>query len=172
MFRRVRLLVPLVAALSVACSVEELDLSGKRCPCVEGYVCDDTRDLCVTSLPDASIEADAADAKTADVADTKSGDGALACAVRSDQRLYCTNKVPANIRSAAKNAATIVDELRTSYSWFSCWTVGERHAGGNTTWYYTLGDRDGKWGYVAAVDVMTPAGFATDPTARGFVKCP
>lgn len=156
----------LIAALSCGCSVGELDLSNKRCPCVAGYLCDEARDVCVIALPDAAPDASSD-------ADAKSDSGSKPCAVRKeDTRLYCTNRVPSNIRSAAKNAATIVDELRTSYSWFSCWTVGERHAGGNTTWYYTLGDRDGKWGYVAAVDLVTPMGFNDDPSAQGVVKCP
>jgi hypothetical protein len=153
----VRLGVLLLVPISFACSLGELDLNEKRCPCVEGYLCDEARRVCVRSLPDAKPTADSG----------------APCAVKaSDTRLYCTNRVPSNIRSAAKNTATIVDELRTAYSWFSCWTVGERHAGGNTTWYYTLGDRDGDWGYVAAVDVVTPPGFNENPSAFGLVKCP
>ncbi len=42
---------PWLAALA-ACSVGELDLGGKACPCTSGYVCDPSRGLCVLgSLP-------------------------------------------------------------------------------------------------------------------------
>lgn len=44
--------------------------------------------------------------------------------------------------------------------------------GGNTTWYCTLGDRDGKWGCVAAADLVTPMGFRDNPSAQGVVRCP
>jgi hypothetical protein len=168
----VRWLGPLLVALASACTIEQLDLSNKRCPCVSGYVCDEARDLCVTSLPDAEVDA-AVDARPDVGSDTPPDTSGPPCAVKAtDTRMYCTNKVPAKIRATPANAAAIVDELRTSYSWFSCWKVGEKHAGGNTTWYYTLGDSTGKWGYVAAVDLITPAGFNDNPSAHGVVKCP
>ncbi len=50
--RRRRAWVVVLPAL-VACSVAELDLSGKRCPCSSGYVCDGARNVCVPSLGDA-----------------------------------------------------------------------------------------------------------------------
>jgi hypothetical protein len=34
-----------------ACSVPDLDLTGKQCPCPTGYVCDTSRNMCVRSLP-------------------------------------------------------------------------------------------------------------------------
>jgi hypothetical protein len=57
--RAVGLVAGLVAvAASTACRVPEVDLTGKACPCAEGYDCDDTRDVCVLAVdappPDAS----------------------------------------------------------------------------------------------------------------------
>jgi len=40
------LVVPWVVAGS-ACSVDEIDLDGKKCPCADGYVCDSTSNTCV-----------------------------------------------------------------------------------------------------------------------------
>jgi hypothetical protein len=40
----------LLCALA-ACSVPDLDLTGKQCPCPTGYVCDTSRNMCERSLP-------------------------------------------------------------------------------------------------------------------------
>jgi len=49
-----------VTFLVAACSVDDLDLTGKRCPCVSGFVCDTATNTCVTSLGgDASVPTDA-----------------------------------------------------------------------------------------------------------------
>lgn len=46
-----------------ACTIAPLDVSGRRCPCAAGYVCDSARDVCVSSAeagaPDAHVEPDA-----------------------------------------------------------------------------------------------------------------
>ena len=39
-----------LAGFAVGCSVPELDLSGKQCPCVDGYVCDTASQLCVAGI--------------------------------------------------------------------------------------------------------------------------
>lgn len=44
------LTLALACALSAGCTVEELDLSGRACPCVEGWVCDTARDVCVEAV--------------------------------------------------------------------------------------------------------------------------
>ena len=49
---RVALLVTLLGA--AACRVDELDLEGKRCPCVDGYTCEPSTDTCVRDPIDAA----------------------------------------------------------------------------------------------------------------------
>jgi hypothetical protein len=59
-----------VLALASACSVGDVDLTGRACPCADGYVCDLATNRCVTGLvndagpvpPDAADAADGADA--------------------------------------------------------------------------------------------------------------
>ena len=55
-------LVLTASALLMACSVDELDLTGKRCPCATGYACDIATDSCfrIGMLPDGSSRGDAA----------------------------------------------------------------------------------------------------------------
>lgn len=50
--KRVALALPLVGAL--ACRVDDLDLEGKRCPCVAGWTCEIATDTCVREPIDAS----------------------------------------------------------------------------------------------------------------------
>ncbi|WP_394835950.1 M23 family metallopeptidase [Pendulispora rubella] len=101
------------------------------------------------------------------------GGGGGACSVHSDdQKLYCANTSGANMRSTPRNGGTIVNHLRTSYSWFTCWGTGDKHAGGNTTWYYTQGDDNANFGWVAAVDLSTTSEFDSNPSAHGLKKCP
>jgi hypothetical protein len=97
--------------------------------------------------------------------------GGGACAVRADARLHCANRDGAPLRARPQNQSPVVNVLRTTNSWFDCWTTGERHAGGNTTWYRTLGDDNGNRGFVAGVDLSTPDAFDANPTAAGLAKC-
>lgn len=97
--------------------------------------------------------------------------GGGACAVQADRRLHCDNRAGAPLRSAASNQSAIVNTLRTTHSWFDCWTPGDRHAGGNTTWYHTTGDDNGNQGFVAGVDVSTQDGLDANPTAAGLARC-
>jgi hypothetical protein len=94
-----------------------------------------------------------------------------ACAVRADGKLHCTNRGGAPLRSAPSAGASIVNTLRTTESWFTCWGTGEHHAGGNTTWYFTLGDDNASWGWLPGVMLDTPDAFDADPSARGLKAC-
>lgn len=84
---------------------------------------------------------------------------------------YCGNRVPAPVRGARSPSAPAVNTLRTSYSWFICFGFGEHHHGGNTTWYFTLGDDNQTWGWVAAGDLLTSSDFDADPAAHGLPAC-
>ena len=64
-----------------------------------------------------------------------------------------------------------MNHLRTTDSWFTCWTTGDLHAGGNHAWYYTEGDDNAHWGYVPAVDLHTTSAFDANPSAHGLAKC-
>jgi hypothetical protein len=75
--------------------------------------------------------------------------------------LYCGNAYNANIYAAPRytkpggNPETVVDHLLTTFSWFDCFSYGQRHGGGNTVWYHTQGDVNHQYGWVAAVNVWT-----------------
>ena len=94
------------------------------------------------------------------------------CAVRGDGRLYCGNRDNAAIRAARSPRARQVNTLETTYSWFLCWGFGERHSGGNNTWYYTQGDDGPAKGWVAAVDMHTTSLQDSDPSRYlGLLNC-
>jgi hypothetical protein len=97
--------------------------------------------------------------------------GPGSCEVRSDRRLYCKNTAGAAMRAQPALDSLIVNRLRTTYSWFECWGTGEYHAGGNTTWYRTLGDDNANRGWIAGVDVGTSSEFDHDPSAIGLPHC-
>ncbi|WP_405021209.1 hypothetical protein OHV05_34215 [Kitasatospora sp. NBC_00070] len=63
------------------------------------------------------------------------------------------------------------DVLRSTYSWFACWTTGRLHEGGNTTWYHTQGGDSGMLGYVPAVALDTSSAFDANPTGYGLRHC-
>jgi Phage tail lysozyme len=94
-----------------------------------------------------------------------------ACSVRSDHRLWCDNTAGAAMRSTPHLNATVVNHLRTSFSFFECWGTGDLHAGGNTTWYKTIGDDNSNLGFVPAVDLSTTSAFDSNPTAHGLPHC-
>jgi hypothetical protein len=96
------------------------------------------------------------------------------CSVHSDKKLWCTNAAGAPLQSSpswANPASTTVNHLRTTYSWFKCWSTGERHSGGNYTWYYTQGDDNSNWGWVAANYLNTTSTFDANPSAYGLPRC-
>ncbi len=94
-----------------------------------------------------------------------------ACGVQQDGKLYCNNR-PAELHAQPSAASPVIDQLRSSFSYFDCWRTGELHAGNNTTWYRTLGDDQGAVGWVAAVHLRTTSAFDADPTALGLAACP
>jgi Domain of unknown function (DUF1906) len=93
------------------------------------------------------------------------------CDVHSDGKLYCVNSADAAMYASSNFGSGVVNHLETTSSWFTCWGKGELHPGGNTTWYYTLGDANGNWGWVPAVDLQTTDSFDADPTAHGLKAC-
>lgn len=128
---------------------------------------------------DASAESSVADASSAPLEDAvaepeaapKPDVDASACGVQGDGRLYCTNEVDSPIRAEPNASAPIVNTLRTTSSYFLCWGAGELHAGGNTTWYYTVGDDNPNLGWVPAVLLSTSDAFDANPSAFGLRNC-
>lgn len=92
------------------------------------------------------------------------------CGVRQDGRLYCTNTSGAPLHAAPSFSSSVANRLQTTRSWFMCWGTGDRHARG-TTWYYTLGDDNARWGWIPGANLRTPDGFDGAPTARGLKQC-
>jgi hypothetical protein len=95
-----------------------------------------------------------------------------ACSVHSDGRLFCNNTPGAALRATPRLSSAIVNHLRTTFSFFECWGTGDLHAGGNTTWYKTIGDDNGNRGWAAAVDLSTTSAFDSNPSAQGLARCP
>jgi Phage tail lysozyme len=93
------------------------------------------------------------------------------CDVHSDGKLYCGNSADAAMYASDNFSSGVVNTLRSTDSWFTCWGTGEQHAGGNTTWYYTLGDDNDNWGWIPAVDLNTTSDFDADPSAHGLARC-
>lgn len=99
--------------------------------------------------------------------------GGGACRVHSDDhRLWCNNTPGAALHADPTLSSPIVNHLRTTFSYFECWGTGDRHPGGNTTWYKTIGDDNANRGWVPAVDLSTTSDFDRDPTAQGLAHCP
>jgi len=95
------------------------------------------------------------------------------CAVE-DGKLWCTNSYDAPLRnkpSFRNPPSANVDHIYTTFSWFSCWSTGELHGGGNRTWYRTTGDQYGHWGWVAASFLKTTNDFDANPTKYGLPPC-
>lgn len=93
------------------------------------------------------------------------------CGVQSDGLLHCNNKANTALYASASAKSAVVDHLQSMNSWFKCWGTGDKHAGGNTTWYYTQGDDHGAWGWVPAVNLDTAGSFDANPTAAGLPAC-
>lgn len=100
------------------------------------------------------------------------GSSTASCAVRGDGKLQCNNRANTPLRSEPRAGSAIVDTLRTSNSWFECWTEGEPHAGGNRTWYATQGDDTGRRGFLPAAAMSTTSDFDANPTSKGLRRCP
>ena len=93
------------------------------------------------------------------------------CGVESDGKLHCDNTPNSAMYASMSTSSNVVNTLRGSNSWFTCWGTGQLHAGGNTTWYYTEGDDNASWGWVPAVDLSTTSDFDADPSAAGLAQC-
>jgi hypothetical protein len=59
---RALVLAATAASAAAACSVDPLELTGKRCPCTSGFVCDTATDACVPEGDAGALPADAGDA--------------------------------------------------------------------------------------------------------------
>jgi len=96
---------------------------------------------------------------------------ASGCGVRDDGRLYCENRANTPLYELPNTSSPVVNTLRTSFSYFVCWGLGQPHAGGNSTWYYTLGDDTAVHGWTPGVTLKTPDAFDADPSAYGLRRC-
>lgn len=97
-------------------------------------------------------------------------DVAVSHCQKSNDKFYCSNQSNAALYAEPKIGAQ-VDTLETQWSWFTCWTTGEAHDGGNTTWYYTMGDDTKRWGYVPASSLGTSPEFDANPSQCGLPNC-
>ena len=99
---------------------------------------------------------------------------AAECGVRAhDNRLWCGNSGSAPTRAEPFHESPITGLLQSTFSYFTCWSPGGLHGGGNTTWYRTVPDwsSDGREGYVPADWVFTPSWFDADPSRYGLRHC-
>ncbi|MFJ6760801.1 MULTISPECIES: hypothetical protein [unclassified Streptomyces] len=94
---------------------------------------------------------------------------AAGCGV-SGGTLWCGNREVAMHFGPGYNSE-VGDWLTSTYSWFSCWTYGGNHEGGNNTWYGTQGDAVGMFGYVPAVALNTSSQFDANPGNYGLPHC-
>jgi len=94
---------------------------------------------------------------------------ASTCALDDQNRLVCDNAPDADIHAEPNVASPVVDVLRTTTSWFDCWTEGEDWGNGHTVWYHTTGDDNGLSGYVPGSIIVGPSSF--DPASAGLVAC-
>ncbi|MGW7684427.1 hypothetical protein ACWGID_27030 [Kribbella sp. NPDC054772] len=101
-------------------------------------------------------------AAPADAASCSASSGHLYCANKANTPIYLNARYE-NPKGAPEK---IVDTLQSSYSYFKCYVRGTSHGGGNNVWYKTYGDKNGRWGYVPALNVYTPK----DPYP-GVSKC-
>ena len=72
---------------------------------------------------------------------------------------YCGN-FQGNVFAAPRNNAVATGIMQSTVSWFTCYSRGDRHSGGNEIWYYTQGDvasdkTHHAWGYMPASNVKT-----------------
>lgn len=98
---------------------------------------------------------------------------ATSCGV-SGGVLWCNNAAGAPLRdkpSIDEPPSQVVNHLRTTYSWFTCWSAGQYNDGGTDTWYFTEGDDNANWGWVAANYLYTTYDFDLNPSAYGLPRC-
>ena len=123
------------------------------------------------ATPAASVTSASDTSSAAHSASSGSGgnEPASTCVLDDQSRLVCDNAPDADIHAQPDTASAVVDVLRTTNSWFDCWTVGEPWGGGHTTWYHTTGDDNGSSGYVPGSVIVAPSSF--DPGAAGLIEC-
>jgi hypothetical protein len=95
------------------------------------------------------------------------------CGVRGG-KLWCGNEYNAPLEdkpSWGNPQSTTVNHMYTTYSWFKCWSTGELNNGGTYTWYKTIGDQNGSWGWMAANYLDTTFDFDSDPGRYGLPQC-
>ncbi|OQD57698.1 hypothetical protein BM536_000955 [Streptomyces phaeoluteigriseus] len=113
-------------------------------------------------------------ARAATSAPATTTSAAAECGVRAhDGRLWCGNSGSAPTRVEPFHESPITGLLQSTFSYFTCWSPGGLHGGGNTTWYRTVPDwsSDGREGYVPADWVFTPSWFDADPSKYGLRRC-
>lgn len=141
----------LVVAPLFTCSVDDAP-PANGCPCVAEFICRVQSKVCFH-------------AETGPVEE-------LGCIVYTDGMLYCTNRTNISLFEQPSASSRVVNHLLTTWSWFACWTPGERQSDGITTWYYTDGDERGAPnGWLPVANVDTSADFNADPAAWGFARC-
>lgn len=99
------------------------------------------------------------------------GPPASECGVNADGVLYCANRPDVPLLATPARAASVVNTLRTTTSWFTCWGTGELHAGRNTTWYRAVGDDGPASGWLPASMLDTSDTFDANPSAQGLKRC-
>lgn len=97
---------------------------------------------------------------------------AARCGV-SEGKLWCTNRVSPVYNKPSINLppSDRIDTLRTTYSYFLCWSSGQYHRGDNYTWYKTVGDDHSRTGWVPAYKLDTSSSFDNNPSRHGLRKC-
>ncbi|MCD9141443.1 hypothetical protein [Streptomyces albireticuli] len=139
-----------------------------------------TAALSVTPAPAASATGDTARPASA----APSSGAARTCYIRErsphadtlgnffTKDLYCENAA-GQLYGRAAFLAPVTGLLKTTTSWFVCWTLGDPHQGGNSVWYYTQGQETVQipsvlgWGSIPANYLWTDQ----DPYP-GLPRCP
>ena len=94
------------------------------------------------------------------------------CGVRpSEKRLYCAHRAGTPVVLEPKLTSVEVDRLKKTFSWFDCWTSGDRTAKQNTIWYHTTGDA-GRVGYVPANYLETEPSFDLGDRSSSACRSP
>ncbi|MCH0541891.1 hypothetical protein I3F58_20425 [Streptomyces sp. MUM 203J] len=86
--------------------------------------------------------------------------------------LYCENS-PGKLYGRPSYTAPVTGLLHTTTSWFTCWTMGEPHPGGNNVWYYTQGDETVQLPSIEARGAIPANHVWTDEDPfPGLPRCP
>lgn len=137
--------------------------------CDDGAIGDSSGGGGTTSVGVTTSVTSAANTASTSNSGTGGSQPATTCVLDDQNRLVCDNQPDADIHAEPNTASEVVDVLRTTNSWFDCWTTGEPWGGGQTTWYHTTGDDNGNQGYVPGSVIIGPSNF--DPGAAGLVEC-